>query len=343
MVQGLGPPACRFVPRYVVVAPGCRTGYRPRVRSDNPDRPPYNGGGPDPHDGAASCRPRFPHSPITSTWSRETLDLVARARGRDRRREAAPRRWRIAELEEGMARARELWGHLAERPCKWDAPRAGTATCWMRDACTRPATITQARHHASAWARVNVLCRTPTPGRRGWLTDGLSNHLSSHRKPEALTSAAEPGGVGRTTRRPPEYISMVRQLDVRQAVELLAEPHLPEGVDAAALQALAAEGAGEVVVRLQHRHADAAQRRGLAAERHRRLSADGARRAVRPPSAHRTGNHRDVLRRTPGRPDRRRRARLHWSRLLASGGRRDGWERPSGEHSRVPAGGRCPA
>ena len=49
-------------------------------------------------------------------------------------------------------------------------------------------------------------------------------------------------------------------LGVRNAVELLAEPHLPEGVNAAPLQGLAAEGAGEVVVRLQHRDPHAAPR-----------------------------------------------------------------------------------
>jgi hypothetical protein len=50
----------------------------------------------------------------------------------------------------------------------------------------------------------------------------------------------------------------------RDAVELLAEPHLPQGIDAAALHALAAEGAGEVEVRLQHRHAHAAPRQQIA-------------------------------------------------------------------------------
>jgi hypothetical protein len=52
-------------------------------------------------------------------------------------------------------------------------------------------------------------------------------------------------------------------LDVRDAVELLAKPHLPEGIDAALLERLAAKGAGEVVMRLEHRHADAAPRQQI--------------------------------------------------------------------------------
>ena len=65
--------------------------------------------------------------------------------------------------------------------------------------------------------------------------------------------AAEPLGV-----RPDDSSAARVDLDevhlgVRQAVELLTKSHLPEGVDAAPLHALAAEGAGEVVVCLQHR------------------------------------------------------------------------------------------
>ena len=68
---------------------------------------------------------------------------------------------------------------------------------------------------------------------------------------------AEPGGVGADDQASAGVDLDGLHLDVRDAVERLAEPHLPEGVDAAPLQALAAEGAGEVVVRLQHRHAHA--------------------------------------------------------------------------------------
>ena len=103
---------------------------------------------------------------------------------------------------------------------------------------------------------------TPTFEAEGGVLAGLvGQHLQQRRlRHRAHLPAAEPCGVGADDQPSAGVDLDGLHLDVRKAVELLAEPHLPEGVDAAPLQALAAEGAGEVVVRLQHRHAHAAPR-----------------------------------------------------------------------------------
>jgi hypothetical protein len=50
----------------------------------------------------------------------------------------------------------------------------------------------------------------------------------------------------------------VLHFGVRDAIELIAETHLPKDVDAAPLQSFAPEGASEIAVRFEHRNPNAA-------------------------------------------------------------------------------------
>ena len=63
-------------------------------------------------------------------------------------------------------------------------------------------------------------------------------------------------------------------LAMRQPIELRLQPHLPENIDSAPLQALSAKRAAEVAMRFQHGHLDSPPRQQIGERHPRRSGAD---------------------------------------------------------------------